>query len=188
MLLFEIVLILSTYSKILLLLYLFRCLALSWFMIIVFQIRLGRTKHVIIVFETFSLLTTSVVNKSFHLTFVILNTRHTVILADDKFLVKFFSCAERVGLNMYGLGSHFDSRIFLSSINIGPTWCTFTFTFGSNNTTLLFTLWYSVSTFESWMLSGKPVAMKCIPRQLLYWWNITVFANNNDARFRKMEL
>ena len=91
------------------------CINYSWYIIytdfiwnVVFQVpsfvnlkEVVQNKALIIVFETFSLLSSSIANKHLHLTFIIPNTRSRVTLAEDKFLLKFFSCAERLWLSMF---------------------------------------------------------------------------------------
>ena len=105
---------------------------------------MGQTKQIIIKFETFSLLVTSIVNKRLYLTFIITNTRSAVALAKiffvevfflwwrsltkyAFFLLKFFSCAEWVWLNIHSFRNHFDSGFVPN--NIVLIWCPFKFTF-----------------------------------------------------------
>ena len=76
-------------------------LYLSWFTIsyqmssfkyfsLLIYLKLRETKQIIIVFEIFSLLVTSIVNKPLYLTFSITNTRSTVALANFFFYWSFF--------------------------------------------------------------------------------------------------
>ena len=60
-----------------------------------------QTKHVIIVFETFSLLVWSIVNKHLHLNFSFPNTGSAVNLAKDKFLTECVRLQKSFWLWMY---------------------------------------------------------------------------------------
>ena len=72
----------------------------------------------IFVFGTFSLSAATIVNKPLHHTFSLPNTLSTVILVEDKFLLKFISHAERLGLSMYDFRSYFYGRFTSSPSNI----------------------------------------------------------------------
>ena len=155
-----------------------------------------QTKHVIFVFGTFSLSAATIVNKPLHHTFSLPNTLSTVILVEDKFLLKFISHAERLGLSMYDFRSYFYGRFTSSPSNIWPIWCPFAFTPGSSNISLFFSLWYSAVCLSTLLIMDAPreISSDINDFQIVYRDNLrtdgnSIFSKNNYVSFcRKLEL